>query len=216
MLEKAPQECEHRQRRRRITARTKGDAGGCDAQDAGVADGDPVRVATEAAVDLLGTAEGALGVDDPARAMEGVGAPTCSASLVFGSEHKPAFAASTSEPVEHLAAKECGQDVHREQKLAGGGDPAIAVRGEPAAGDDAVHVWMKDELAGPGVQHGRDPELSLRAEPLRIPATVRTSWRPRRFASLLRGRLARQPLRLRQPPGVFWQYAGYTEGTPAA
>jgi len=46
--------------------------------------------------------------------------------------------------------------VHREENLARCGDPAIAIHGEPATGDDAVHVRMKDELTGPGVQHGRE------------------------------------------------------------
>jgi hypothetical protein len=40
-----------------------------------------------------------------------------------------------------------------------GGDPAAAVWTEPAAGNDAMQVRMKQQVLPPGVQDGGDPKL---------------------------------------------------------
>ena len=38
-------------------------------------------------------------------------------------------------------------------------DPARAIGGEPASGDQAVQVDMRTDLLAPGVQHGQEAKL---------------------------------------------------------
>jgi hypothetical protein len=68
-----------------------------------------------------------------------------------------------SEAVEKLAAEQVGQHANGEQVLLAAGDPAVAMRREATAGDDAVDVWMKPQIASPGVKHGRHAELGTEA-----------------------------------------------------
>ena len=67
---------------------------------------------------------------------------------------------------EHLAAKQGPQDAHRDEMALAGRTPPATVGGETTGRDDTVDVWMKLELPGPRVQHGRDAKLG--PEPLRI------------------------------------------------
>jgi hypothetical protein len=69
-------------------------------------------------------------------------------------------------PGQKLAAKELCQHREREEKVVLCLYPARAIERQAAGGDDAMGVWMQREIAGPGVEHGGDPELS--AEPLGI------------------------------------------------
>jgi hypothetical protein len=100
--------------------------------------------------------------------VQGIMATRGSAAFVLGSEPKSSMVTSASEPVEHLAAKERGQDADGEQELTGCGKPAAAIERQAASGDDAVHVGVEGKLTGPGVKHGRDAKLRRSAEPFRI------------------------------------------------
>ena len=53
-----------------------------------------------------------------------------------------------------FAAHELGQCLRRHQIVAARRTPARAIRRYAAAGDEAMHVWMVDELLRPCVQHG--------------------------------------------------------------
>jgi len=119
---------------------------GRDGLDPGVRDADAVRVATEVADDVLGPAEGPLGVDDPARAVQAAE----EGGVVGDGQIDPAVVDGGAQGREHLAAEQRAHDVDREQKLATGGSPAVAGDVEPAAGHDAVQVRMPAEAALPG------------------------------------------------------------------
>ena len=45
---------------------------------------------------------------------------------------------------------------HRQEEVGPGGDPALSIRGETAAGHDHVHVRMVRDGRAPGVQHRSD------------------------------------------------------------
>jgi hypothetical protein len=66
VVEKPPDELDGTEGGGVLAARAKDDGVVVDADEARISDGDAVGVAAEVAVDLLGTAERALGVDDPA------------------------------------------------------------------------------------------------------------------------------------------------------
>jgi len=136
-------------------------------QQAGVADCDAVSVTTQVSIDLLSTAKGSLGIDDPALLVElGPLSPPSSVIPFAGQE---ASSAQAFEAVEKLSTKERAQDMNREEKVLGCGHPRT-VLGQSAPGDDAVGVGVELEIAGPGVEHGSDSEQRGAAPPLRVAA----------------------------------------------
>jgi hypothetical protein len=82
--------------------------------------------------------------------------------------------------VEHgceLAAEERPHDLDGEEVAAARGKPARAVRGEPAARHDRMHVGMEGQVARPGVEHHGDAELG--AEARRVAAELEQRRRRR-------------------------------------
>jgi hypothetical protein len=120
-----------------------------------------VGVAAEVLEEARRAAERPLDVDDPGRGVEGGER----AAHGRGDRHLAPLA-GPPEGGEQRAAKERGQDADGKQVALAGGDPAAPVRGQATGRDDAVHMRMELEGAGPRVPHGGDAEL--RAEPLRI------------------------------------------------
>ena len=53
-----------------------------------------------------------------------------------------------------LATDQSAERLDRDQKVPAGWMPGSAIPRDPAAGDQAVSVWMKFEALIPGVQHG--------------------------------------------------------------
>jgi hypothetical protein len=143
-----------------LAAGTKDDGLVVDADDARVADGDAVGVATEIAIHLLGAAERTLGVDDPALVVE-PRAATARGAIVEVVREKPA-GAQACEAVEELPSKQRAEDVNRQQEFRRRGDPGLAVGCEATAGDDAVGVGMKASAATvPGARKSRSTTRSI-------------------------------------------------------
>ena len=145
---------------------------GLDALQALIGETHAVGVAAEVPKDLLRPAEGALGVDDPLDAVQRVDEllkrDRIRESVRGSTELQLAVAVRVRECRQELPAKDPGEHLYREQVAAAGRDPLPAIDGEAATGHDAVHVRVKLELAGPGVQDGGDAEV--RTEPRRIAA----------------------------------------------
>lgn len=141
VLEKAANELDRVARRGGMAAGAKDDARGVGADEAGVRNGDAMGVATEVAVDLLGSAKGTLGVDDPTGVMQAPASATSGASII-GVTEVPA-GLECGEAGEEFAAEERAEHMDGEEKGGRCGNPACAVEGEPAAGDDAMDVGMK-------------------------------------------------------------------------
>jgi hypothetical protein len=64
---------------------------------------------------------------------------------------------------EEFTAKESGEHPHRKQEIFVGGYPLAVFLVEAAAGDDAVDVGMKSQVARPRVQHDGHAELGAEA-----------------------------------------------------
>ena len=60
------------------------------------------------------------------------------------------------ELLQHQAPEQLGEHQHRQEEVGPGGDPALAIRRETAAGHDHVHVRMMRHGRAPGVQHRGD------------------------------------------------------------
>src|SRR5262252_3993842 len=119
-----------------------------------------MRVAAEVAVDLLGAAEGAFGVDHPVLARER-GHETVEGFGIFEAfeAREVTLGVRFAEPIENLAAKEGAHNFDREEESLACVDPAATIETQPAACDDAVDMRMEEQLPRPGVQHGGEAEL---------------------------------------------------------
>ena len=165
--------------------------------EAPIGETDAMGVAPEVAEDLLGSAEGRLGVDDPARAIELVlhaGESRRIGERRGGAvEAERAALVESSQSREELSAKECAEHANGEEEIGTRGDPSRAVERETAAGDDAVHVRVELELARPGVEDAGDAELSAEAVAPELERRRRRRRAGRRAArdSSSRGRGAR-------------------------
>ena len=57
------------------------------------------------------------------------------------------------ELLEEAPAEQAREHAHRQEEAGPAGDPALAVRRQPAAGHDPVHVRVMRQRRAPGVQH---------------------------------------------------------------
>ena len=110
-----------------------------------------------------GPAEGGLGVDDPLGPGAG-GEPAPELARVgqrgeLAVEGEPAPVEGGPEQGQELAPEDAAEDADRQEEARPAGDPARAVGGEPAAGDDAVDVGVVLEVLPPGVEDGQEADL---------------------------------------------------------
>ena len=133
------------------------------AQESARADGHPMSVARQISQNLVGPGKGPLGIDVPLLARgrvqkfgEGLGLGQRGELAV---ELKLLLGLKLLQTGAELAAEDRGERADGEEVLAPGADPARAVAGETAAGDDAVQMVMADQGLAPGVQDGRDAQL---------------------------------------------------------
>lgn len=128
-----------------------------------IREADPMGVTPEVFEDLVGSAEGLLGVHDPFLAVEAVfqfgklrpgGAATLEAQALHIGEQ--------TEPIEDLSPKHLRHRPDREEKSAPSVDP-MAIVVEAASRDDAVNVRMKAKIAGPRMQDCGHPDLGMQA-----------------------------------------------------
>ena len=75
------------------------------------------------------------------------------------------------EHVEELPAEEPAENTHGEEEALAAGDPAAAVRGQPAAWDHAVEVRVVTNGLAPGVEHREEADLGPQV--LRVPGDGR-------------------------------------------
>jgi hypothetical protein len=76
-------------------------------------------------------------------------------------EVKLTFAKSLSQRSQEKFAEKMAEDlIGKEEGMLPTSDPAAAVGGESAAGNDAVQVRMKMQVLTPGVQHGKEADGS--------------------------------------------------------
>ncbi len=144
----------------------EGDLVGGDGDDAMVGDGDAVDVAGEVLQRMAyGSVAGGLDVDDPplvALADQAQGAVEVGG---FVAEVEEAGVEGFDEALEDATAVRLRDGLLGEEEVGAGGDPALAVEGQPTGGDQHVPVGVKREGAVPGVQHRGDaeagPELLL-------------------------------------------------------
>jgi hypothetical protein len=122
-------------------------------EDAVVGDGDTMGVPAQIVEELLGAGKGPLGVDHPVfgeefgeQFWEGL------VGSEMGWQVQLSMPVSMLEGMEELTAEEFAEDFDGEKVILWTSNPPFAVETEPSAGDDAVQVGVKAEVAGPRVQ----------------------------------------------------------------
>ena len=136
-----------------------------DANESAVGDADPVGISAEVVENLLWATEGSFAVNDPIDAVELVfQLPEARWVSEVGSvcaQLKLILVVSEPKGIEKLAAKKPRHGLDGKQKARVCGVPQLLRVVEPAPGDDAMQVWMGQELPGPGVQYGGEGKLSF-------------------------------------------------------
>lgn len=163
VVEEAADEFDGRTRRARAPAGAKDDGGVVAVDQAVIRDRDPMRVVAEMAKHLLRSAERPLGIHDPGVIVEALA--TAAGGAIIGIVLELTRGEQRGEFGQKFAAEECAEDMHGKQKRGRGRNPARTIARESAARDETVNVGMKVELAGPGVEDGRDRELRRLGEP---------------------------------------------------
>jgi hypothetical protein len=135
-----------------------------EAEEPVVGDRDAMGVAPEVVEHLRGAGEGPLGVHDP------VGLPELSEPRREGrrlgegregaGEAELAVREGAPERVEVLGAEDGGESADGEEEPGRRGDPAGAIGGQGAPGDDAMQVEVLGEILSPGVQDRRAAEVA--------------------------------------------------------
>ena len=141
-----------------IVLPAEGDALVVEGDEPAVRDGDAVGVAGEVGEHRLGSGERALGVDHPfAAAQRREAALKARARRAGARSPKKARRAGlheAGEAFEEEPAEEAREHAHGQEEAGPAGDPALSVRREAAARDDAVDVRVVGHRRAPGVEHG--------------------------------------------------------------
>ena len=129
-----------------------------------VGDGDTVSIAAEILQDVLGSAEGWFGVDDPVFAEERTQPGREELGMVerceFSGQVQLATLEGRLQTCDELAAKHAPQYGNGKEEAWVGSNPAGVIAGESTGGNDTVDMGMKLELLVPGVKHAEEADLS--------------------------------------------------------
>src|SRR5438270_7232278 len=125
---------------------------------AAVGDGDAMGIAAEIIEHLLGSAERALGVDDPAngaqRPQPGSEGGGRGQARQIAKEPELAHIERRLQAGQEKPAVEMRQHLDRQKEARAAADPAGPVDRWPATGHDTVDMGMMMQVLSPGVQHG--------------------------------------------------------------
>jgi hypothetical protein len=153
-----------------IVLPTEGDALVFEIHQAMVGDGDAMGVAGEIVENMVGTAEGRLGIDDPvllAELPEEVAEGLTQGELLNRSmKLQPVVLEQLTELVTELVAEDFAERLDGQEESGRGIDPSGAVEAQTTSGNDVMDVGMMLEVLSPAMEHAEEP--CLRAEILGI------------------------------------------------
>src|SRR5271166_3617296 len=128
-----------------------------------VGDGDAMGVGAQIAQHMFRPSEGPLGVDDPVMA-EQYPQPCCKGTRLgqgqeVAVEMECAFAESSLQGSDELAAEDTAEHADGQEEGAPGGDPAGVIRRQTTGGQYAVDMGMKLQALIPAVEHAEEAYL---------------------------------------------------------
>lgn len=131
-----------------------------------VGKGDPMGVAAKVLQDLLRSAKGRLGVDDPVfvakRSEVGTESARLAQRFLFPEELQLASLEKLLQGIQETVAEPGREDVDGEKETRTAGDPAIVIRAETAPGNDVVDVRMEEQVLTPGMQDAEETGVSAK------------------------------------------------------
>lgn len=129
-----------------------------------VGDGDAVGIAAEILQDVLGSAEGWFGVDDPIFAEERTQPSSEELGMgewcEFSGQVQLAAFEGGLQASDELTTKHAPQYREGKEEAWVGSNPVGVIAGESAGGNDTVDMGMKLEFLVPGVEHAEEADLS--------------------------------------------------------
>jgi hypothetical protein len=133
-------------------------------EQAAIGDGHPVRIASQILEDMLGIAEGRLGIDHPVQSLELSEESIEGSRLLESSEHtaKPESVSAIGAAEQHqkLAPKHLGENfAGQEESRMASAYPTGVIRGDAAGGNQAVQMRMRPHLLIPSVKHRQEADL---------------------------------------------------------
>ena len=147
-----------------VVAPAKADVSVGEVDQTVVGEGDAMGVATEIGEHMLGSGKRGLAVDDPRRLAQ-FGKPRSEGRWL--SEGGQAVGEMSFTPIERplqageiAPAEDLSQGADGKEERGPGWNPACAVRGEGAAGDDTVDVNMLRKILAPRVEYGRHAHVA--------------------------------------------------------
>lgn len=141
----------------------KADHAVADKDQARIGNGHAMGIAAEILEDLLGTAPGRFGVDDPRFGVEVLkeqrpGGIFAQRGTLPG-KGEPLLPAQPLQPRDVLPAEDLAQRLHGKQEAPSPRTLLRAIRSQAAARDHTVDMDMLGQRLPPRVEHGRDPEF---------------------------------------------------------
>ncbi len=128
-----------------------------------VGDGDAVGIAAEILQDVIGSAEGWFGVDDPIfaeqRTQPGSEELGMGEGCEFSGKGQLTVLEGRLQAGDELATKHAPQYGDGKEEAWVGSNPAGVIAGESAGGNDTVDMGMKLEFLVPGVKHAEEADL---------------------------------------------------------
>jgi len=128
-----------------------------------VRDGNAVSIAAEILQNVLGSAEGWFGVDDPIFAEErtqpGREELGMSERRELSGQMQLAALESGPKSGDELAAEHRAQHSNGKEEAWVGSNPAGVIAGESTGGNDTVDMGMKLEFLVPGMEHAEEADL---------------------------------------------------------
>ena len=112
---------------------------------------------------VLGAAEGTFGVDYPIgaeqRAQKSRERRRRSEMVQCAVKFQLASGVEFAQACHELTAEHAAEDLHRQEEVMPSWNPMAVVWGQAAGRDDAVDMWMVQQLLIPGVQHAEEADL---------------------------------------------------------
>jgi hypothetical protein len=128
-----------------------------------VGDGDAVRIASEIVQNMLGTAEGWLGIDDPVLAKElsekSSKATRLDKTLERAVKLELVLTKELFQSSCELAAEDAAQCGDGQEESSRGGDPSGTVRCKTASRNNVMDVRMMLKVLPPSVEHAEKPDV---------------------------------------------------------
>ena len=163
VLNEPPQEVDGSQSCGLLAFGAEGDVLWAHVQDPRIGDAHAVGVAAQVTEDVLGAAEGRLGIDHPGFVGGQAGHEAVEGHLAQFGEH--ALLTELPQGSQHLPPQKVAHDLHGKQEVLPDVDEPLAIEGEPTRRDEHMDMGVEAQVPCPGMEHHRQPQRGPEVRP---------------------------------------------------